>query len=84
MAGPVGAVAITLGDPRGIGPEVAERAARRFLDERPDIPLQLIGPEVGIRELSLPRRGSLGRLRGRRGAGRSGGDRAGSRTRSVR
>ena len=45
MAGPVGTVAITLGDPRGIGPEVAERAARRFLHERPDIPLQLIGPE---------------------------------------
>jgi 4-hydroxythreonine-4-phosphate dehydrogenase len=37
-------VAITLGDPRGIGPEVTEAAVRRFRDERPDVSLLLIGP----------------------------------------
>ena len=37
-------VAITLGDPRGIGPEVTEAAVRRFQSERPDVPLLLLGP----------------------------------------
>ena len=37
-------VAITLGDPRGIGPEVTEAAVRRYRDERPDVGLVLVGP----------------------------------------
>ena len=37
-------VAITLGDPRGIGPEVTEAAARSFQHERPDVSLLLFGP----------------------------------------
>ena len=37
-------VAISLGDPRGIGPEVTDAAARAFRAERPDVPLLLIGP----------------------------------------
>lgn len=37
-------VAITLGDPRGIGPEVTEAAVRRFRDERPEVNLILVGP----------------------------------------
>jgi 4-hydroxythreonine-4-phosphate dehydrogenase len=35
---------ITLGDPRGIGPEVAAAAARRLRAERPDVRLLFIGP----------------------------------------
>ncbi len=38
------AVAITLGDPRGIGPEVTEAAVRAFRAERPDVELVLLGP----------------------------------------
>lgn len=37
-------VAITLGDPRGIGPEVTEAAVRSFREERPDVRLLLVGP----------------------------------------
>ena len=37
------AIAITLGDPRGIGPEVTAAAVRRFRTERPDVPLILLG-----------------------------------------
>ena len=37
-------VAITLGDPRGVGPEVTEAAVRRFRDERPEVRLVLVGP----------------------------------------
>jgi 4-hydroxythreonine-4-phosphate dehydrogenase len=37
-------VAITLGDPRGIGPEVTEAAVRSFRQERPDVHLLLLGP----------------------------------------
>jgi 4-hydroxythreonine-4-phosphate dehydrogenase len=37
-------VAITLGDPRGVGPEVTEVAVRRFRDERPEVRLVLVGP----------------------------------------
>ncbi|MEE8148344.1 MAG: 4-hydroxythreonine-4-phosphate dehydrogenase PdxA [Longimicrobiales bacterium] len=36
---------MTLGDPRGIGPELALSVATRFLDEDPDIALLLVGPE---------------------------------------
>ncbi|GMR12124.1 MAG: 4-hydroxythreonine-4-phosphate dehydrogenase PdxA [Gemmatimonadota bacterium] len=38
-------LALTLGDPRGIGPEVAVRAAKQFKEEDPDTRLLLIGPE---------------------------------------
>ena len=37
-------VAITLGDPRGVGPEVTEAAVRRFCEERPEVRLVLVGP----------------------------------------
>lgn len=37
-------VAISLGDPRGIGPEVTEAAVRAFRAERPDVSLLLLGP----------------------------------------
>jgi 4-hydroxythreonine-4-phosphate dehydrogenase len=45
------AVAITLGDPRGIGPEVTEAAVRRFRDERPDVSILVIGPRSFDRAL---------------------------------
>jgi 4-hydroxythreonine-4-phosphate dehydrogenase len=38
-------LAITPGDPRGIGPEVAVRAAERFQQSYPDTPLLWIGPD---------------------------------------
>ena len=38
-------LAVTLGDPRGIGPEVMSAATRRFADEEPDTELLLLGPE---------------------------------------
>ena len=38
-------LAVTLGDPRGIGPEVMSRAARRFVNEDPDTGLVLLGPD---------------------------------------
>jgi 4-hydroxythreonine-4-phosphate dehydrogenase len=38
-------VAVTLGDPRGIGPEISEKAVTRFQEERPDVDLLLLGPE---------------------------------------
>ena len=37
-------LALTLGDPRGIGPEIAARVANRFKREHPDIRLVLLGP----------------------------------------
>ena len=37
-------VAITLGDPRGVGPEVTEAAVRRFRYERPEVKMVLVGP----------------------------------------
>ncbi len=43
--GPVPSLAVTLGDPRGIGPEVALAAARTFHSERADVPLLLVGPD---------------------------------------
>jgi 4-hydroxythreonine-4-phosphate dehydrogenase len=36
-------VAITLGDPRGVGPEVTEAALRSFRSERPDVSIALFG-----------------------------------------
>lgn len=38
-------LALTLGDPRGIGPEVAVRVAKQFPKEDPDTRLVLLGPE---------------------------------------
>lgn len=38
-------VAITLGDPRGIGPEVMSRAAELLRREQPDLPVILLGGE---------------------------------------
>ncbi len=37
-------LALTLGDPRGIGPEVAVRVANQFKQEDPDLRLVLLGP----------------------------------------
>lgn len=37
---------LTLGDPRGIGPEVMLEAARRFRDERPDAELLVLGTDA--------------------------------------
>ena len=42
---PPARLAVTLGDPRGIGPEVMSAAARRFVDEDPGAELVLLGPE---------------------------------------
>ncbi len=42
---PKTALALTLGDPRGIGPEVAVRVANQVRHEDPDIRLVLLGPE---------------------------------------
>lgn len=38
------AVAVTLGDPRGIGPDVALRAVARLAAERPEARIVLVGP----------------------------------------
>lgn len=38
-------IAVTLGDPRGIGPEVAFRAAEALASEASDVSLVLVGPE---------------------------------------
>ena len=43
-APPSARLAVTLGDPRGIGPEVMSVAARRFLDEDPGVELLVLGP----------------------------------------
>ena len=40
-------LAVTLGDPRGIGPEVMSRAASRFADEDPGTELLLLGAQGG-------------------------------------
>ena len=47
-------VAVTPGDPRGIGPEVALRAAPGFLAENPDVRLTLVGPERSFAWGDLP------------------------------
>lgn len=61
-------VAITLGDPRGIGPEVAEAAVRTFRADRPDVSVLLIGPASLDRGVAPYR--SVGRWDGtERGAG---------------
>ncbi len=49
-------IALTLGDPRGIGPEVIAEAARRFREEEPRARLLLLGPE-GSGPPDLPYRG---------------------------
>jgi 4-hydroxythreonine-4-phosphate dehydrogenase len=36
---------VTLGDPRGIGPEVTSRALELWGDEEPNVPVILVGPE---------------------------------------
>lgn len=36
---------MTLGDPRGVGPEVAGKAVRRFLDGGPETEIVLLGPD---------------------------------------
>ncbi len=46
-------VAITLGDPRGIGPEVAWKALDRWRDEEPDVGIVLVGPDE-LRRSDLP------------------------------
>jgi len=38
-------LAITLGDPRGIGPEVARRACAAVLEQEPELTVVMIGPE---------------------------------------
>ena len=43
-AAPPAKLALTLGDPRGIGPEVMSVAARRFVDEDPEVELLVLGP----------------------------------------
>lgn len=44
-----GAVAITVGDPRGIGPEIVEAALRRIAPTLPDLHGVVLGPEgVGV------------------------------------
>ena len=43
------ALAVTLGDPRGVGPEVARRAAATLLADEPDVPLVFVGPEELVR-----------------------------------
>ncbi len=58
---------MTLGDPRGIGPEVMSAAARRFMDEDPDAALIVLGPsgaDPGAGEYR-----SMGRWEGETGAG---------------
>ena len=37
-------VAVTLGDPRGIGPEVMPKAVETFLKESPEAPILILGP----------------------------------------
>jgi 4-hydroxythreonine-4-phosphate dehydrogenase len=41
-------IAVTPGDPRGIGPEVALRALERFESEDPDVEVVLVGPEGAV------------------------------------
>ena len=62
-------LAVTLGDPRGIGPEVMSVAARRFLDEDPGVELLVLGPagaDPGVGEYRGM--GNVGRLGGERGS----------------
>lgn len=57
---------MTLGDPRGIGPEVMSAAARRLLEEDPGVELLLLGPagaDPGLGEYH-----SMGRWDGSEGA----------------
>jgi len=45
-------LAVTLGDPRGIGPEVVSASARRFLEGRPEVQLLLLGDRQNLGELA--------------------------------
>lgn len=38
-------LAVTPGDPRGVGPEVADRAIRRFQETHPAVELSIVGPD---------------------------------------
>jgi len=49
-----GRVALTLGDPRGIGPEVAFRAVERLRADDPDLPVLLVGPEALLGDERCP------------------------------
>ncbi len=49
-----GRIALTLGDPRGIGPEVAFRAVERLRSEDPDLPILLVGPEALLHHERCP------------------------------
>ena len=40
-------LAVTLGDPRGIGPEVVPRAVRHLLEDRADVRIVVLGPDAG-------------------------------------
>jgi len=50
-----GRVAVTLGDPRGIGPEVTFRAVERLRATDPDVALLLLGPEALLTRPDAPR-----------------------------
>jgi 4-hydroxythreonine-4-phosphate dehydrogenase len=56
---PPARIAITLGDPRGIGPEVAVAAARSLADD-PDIKLLFVGPRGTAAESTGPPLDSIG------------------------
>ena len=46
-------LAVTLGDPRGIGPEVVRKAAASLADEAPDVTLRILG-DPGPHEVDYP------------------------------
>lgn len=48
-------IAVTLGDPRGIGPEVTFRALERLRAEDPGVDLLLFGPEAVLERADAPR-----------------------------
>jgi 4-hydroxythreonine-4-phosphate dehydrogenase len=49
-----GRIAVTLGDPRGVGPEVAFRALARLRSEDPNVRLVVLGPELTLRRPDAP------------------------------
>lgn len=58
-------LAVTLGDPRGIGPEIVRAALNTPLDAE----LTLVGPEDLIADLPVTRKVGVGRWEGGRGKG---------------
>ena len=66
-------MAVTLGDPRGIGPEVVQRA---LAQERLDADITLIGPDDQIAKIPADHRVSVGAW-GSGSGGREGGSRNG-------